>query len=545
MNQILNYLNESPTVFFIINKKDDEWKLDYVTDNVEKVYGKTSDDFIQGRCNHEDFIHKDDFKRVREESSSIKNIKNNEFTYQPYRIIKDSESIWINHTTKIIRDENGKIESFYGYITDITKQKEIYNKFTQTTSILDTSFDNSFNFILLLDSRGKLLKANETALDIAGIAEEHVLGRYYWELPWWKHYDVKEIVELREDVLFVKKGACTKSNRYYYNTNGRKIEIDCCLTPVFDEKQNVTFILCEAHDITQSQNNQKKLNQYMEIVNENVFISISDLKGNIVQISDAYCKLTGYTRDELIGKKHSIFKHPDNDNEIFKDLWKTITKGRLWKGEHKNVKKDGSIYWVENSITPTFNEDRNITGYTSIYNDITDKKEISELLITDYLTKVYNRRHFNDVFSLELKRARRNKKNLVLMILDIDYFKQFNDNYGHDEGDKALVKVASTIKETLNRASDFFFRIGGEEFAIITSEIDIEGVNILASKIHKSIENRNIVHDKSLASDRLTLSIGIKILEPESKIRKDKIFKLADNALYEAKNNGRNQTVIS
>lgn len=543
-HQVLTYLNESPTVFFIIKKKKGKWELDYVTDNVVKIYGKTAEEFLKGKYHHEDFIHKVDLKRFNEEVTKIAKIKGNEYTYEPYRIMKGSQAIWINHTTKIIREPDGKISSFYGYITDITKQKELYTKFTEASSILDSSFNNSFNFILLMDSRGKLLKANQTALDIAGIKEEQVLGRYYWELPWWKHYDKKEIVSLREEILIVNKGTCYKSHRYYYNTENQKIETDCCLTPVFDERENVTFILCESHDITQSKITEKRLDQYIQIVNDNVYISIADLKGNIVQISDAYCKLTGYKKEELIGKKHSVFKHPDNDSYIFKELWQTITKGRLWKGEHRNVKKDGSIYWVENSITPTLDEDGNITGFTSIYNDITDKKEISELLITDYLTKIYNRRHFNDIFDLELKRSKRDKRNFVLMLLDIDYFKQYNDTYGHDKGDDVLISVASSIKFTLNRASDFVFRIGGEEFAIITSEIDAVGVSTLVSRIQDSIKNLDIKHEGSEVSDSLTLSIGIKIVEPSSKIQKDKIFKLSDNALYEAKRRGRNQTVI-
>lgn len=545
MDKLLDYLNESPTVFFILKKDEGLWELEYVTENVIKIYGKTADDFLNKKYHHADFVHKVDFKRFNEEANKISRIKDDEFTYEPYRIVKGSTSTWINHTTKIIRDKYGRPEFYYGYITDISKQKISNNKLNTANTILDSIFNNSFNFILLLDNRGKLIKANQRSLEIGNCKEKDVLGKYFWELPWWNHYDEKEKDILRDEINIVNNGSCLKNNKYYYNKHRNKIEVDFCFSPVFDKEGDVSNILCEAHDITQSINTKKRLDQYMEIVNNNVYISISDVTGKIINISDAYCKLTGYIRDELIGKRHNIFRHPDTEDYIFKELWTTISKGRLWKGEHKNVKKDGSTYWVENSITPNLDENGNVIGYTSIYNDITDKKEISELLITDYLTKIYNRRHFNDVFNLEIKRARRDKKNFVLMILDIDYFKQYNDTYGHDAGDKALQLVANSLKYTLNRAHDFVFRLGGEEFGIITSKIGIDGAKILSNKLKESIENLEIEHKENKVSNFITISIGTKIVSPINDLSPNDIYKLADNALYEAKDSGRNRAVIS
>ncbi len=452
---------------------------------------------------------------------------------------------WISHTTKIIRDKDGKPKFYYGYITDITDQKNLNEKLNNANTVLDSIFNNSFNLILLLDNRGKLIKANETSLEIAGYKEQDVINRYFWDLPWWNYCNLEQKDILREEIGLAKMGSSLKNNKHYYDTTGQKIEVDFCFSPVFDKDLNVTNILCEAHDITQSKNIQKRLDQYMKIVNDNVYITISDLNGKIVNVSDAYCKLTGYLRDELIDKKHSIFRHPDTEDYVFKELWATISRGRLWKGEHKNRKKDGSTFWVENSITPNLDENGNITGYTSIYNDITDKKEISELLITDYLTKIYNRRHFNDIFDLELKRARRDKKNFVLMVLDIDYFKQYNDTYGHDAGDKALQLVANSLKYTLNRAHDFVFRLGGEEFGIITSKIGTSGAKTLANKLKGSIENLEIEHRGNKVSNFITISIGTKIVTPESTLSQNDIYKLADDALYEAKDLGRNRAIIS
>lgn len=544
MDRLLDYLNESPTIFYILKKDGGCWKLEYVTNNVVKIYGKSAEDFLKGRYFYEDFIHKVDLKKFKEEASKISKLKTNEFTYEPYRIINNRNIVWVNHTTKIIRDSNGKPCYYYGYITDITKQKELNIKLSSTTNILDSIFNNSFNFIVLLDNKGKLLKANNTSLKIINKKEEEVLGMYFWKLPWWEHYMEKELELLRDEINTVNKGICLKNHKFYYNTKGDKIYIDFSYSPVFDNEKNVCYILCEGHDITQAINTQKKLDQYVKIINDNVYISISDVDGNIINLSDAYCRLTGYSKDELIGKKHSIFKHPDSDSKIFTELWDTISRGRLWKGEHKNIKKDGTTFWVENSITPNFDEFNKIIAYTSIYNDITDKKEISQLLVTDYLTKIHNRRYFNDIFDLELRRAQRKHENFILIILDIDYFKQYNDTYGHDAGDKALIKVATKLKNTLNRANDFVFRLGGEEFGIITSKLNEPDVKELNKKILNCISDLMIENTGSEVSKYLTLSLGVVIVEPDTNLIQNEIYKLADLALYEAKRKGRNQAVI-
>lgn len=298
-------------------------------------------------------------------------------------------------------------------------------------------------------------------------------------------------------------------------------------------------------DITKQMEVKKDLQNYIDIVNNNILISISDASGNITDCSTAFCKTTGYSKEELIGQKHNILRHKNSSKLMFQNLWDTISKGKVWQGEHKNLGKDGKEFWVENTITPSMDKESNLIKYTSIYNDITNKKEISELLVTDHLTKIHNRRYFNEVFDLEIKRSRRHKYNFILMIIDIDYFKQFNDTYGHHEGDKALIKVANTLKNTLHRPEDYTFRIGGEEFGVITSDITLEGSQIIADKLVKKIEDLKIAHKSSEASKYVTISIGLKLVTPREKLSYNKIYQLADRALYNAKDRGRNMAVCN
>lgn len=540
MDNLLHYLNQSPTVFFIL-KKDVNWRLEYVTNNVLDIYGNKAKDFLDNKIRHEDFVHKDDLPEFLTQRTQVSKTSNDEFIYKPYRIIKNNQVIWVSHVTKIIRNEKGELSHYYGYITDITAEKELYNQLELTENILDTIFNNSFNSIVLLDRDSKILKINDTSLKILNQKESSVIGKKLSSLSWWKD-SCKENIDL--EISMASKGTNLQNKKTFIDSNEEEIYVDFSYTPIFNDNNEVIYIACEGHNITQAELTRKSLEQYVKIVNENILISIADKDGFIIDLSDAYSKFTGYSKKELIGKKHNIFKHPENDDYIFRELWETILKGRIWKGEHQNVKKDGSMFWVENSITPNIDDDGNIVGFTSIYNDITDKKEISKLLITDYLTKIYNRRHFNTTFDIELKRNKRDSKNIIFMILDIDYFKQYNDTYGHDAGDKALHEVAQALKYTLKRSHDFVFRLGGEEFGIITSGVDIGGIEVLAKNLRESIEHLEIEHKENKVNDFLTISIGVKVVESTSTLSQKEIYQLADKALYKAKNQGRNTAII-
>jgi diguanylate cyclase (GGDEF)-like protein/PAS domain S-box-containing protein len=285
---------------------------------------------------------------------------------------------------------------------------------------------------------------------------------------------------------------------------------------------------------------EKKLKDYIDIVNNYVITSSTDENGIITDVSNAFCNISGFSKEELIGNNHNIVRHPDMPDEIYKDLWKTIKSGKVWKGELKNQKKDGSYYWVDIVIQPIFKKEK-IVGYTAIRQDITNKKIVEYLSITDELTKLYNRRYFNIKIEEELNRVKRDNLLLSFIILDIDYFKNYNDTYGHLLGDKALKDVSEVLINMTNRSSDFAFRLGGEEFGLILINQDKKSVFEYAQKIRQSIEELHIEHKTSKISNNLTASIGIVTRNGNDIKDSSEIYRLADEALYISKRNGRNQ----
>lgn len=159
---------------------------------------------------------------------------------------------------------------------------------------------------------------------------------------------------------------------------------------------------------------------------------------------------------------------------------------------------------------------------------------------TDSLTGAYNRRFFEERYAAEFGRAQRTSTALSLLMLDVDFFKNYNDHYGHPAGDKVLIAVVESIKSKLNRATDVLTRYGGEEFAVILPDCRAEGSRTIADKIRLAINALNIPHSASKICDHITVSIGGTTLEPGTHCNTDCLLSTADKALYLAKHKGRN-----
>lgn len=167
---------------------------------------------------------------------------------------------------------------------------------------------------------------------------------------------------------------------------------------------------------------------------------------------------------------------------------------------------------------------------------------LEALAAIDGLTNIYNRRRFDETIALEWRRAARSEIPLSLIMLDIDHFKLFNDNYGHARGDECLKRIAEALKNGLQRAGDFIGRYGGEEFAVIVTDSDADGALHLAEKLKQTVCDLNIENEYSETAPYVTLSIGVATIQaPTPGASIEKFFDAADKMLFKSKKNGRNQ----
>lgn len=308
--------------------------------------------------------------------------------------------------------------------------------------------------------------------------------------------------------------------------------------------------------------NSNLLSEYKKAVDLSNIVSKTNPKGVITFVNDKFCEISGYTREELIGKPHNIIRHPDMSREAFKDLWDTIKAKKSWNGVVTNMKKDGSQYIVDTTVVPILDVDGDIVEYIAIRHDITELEETKQQLrninkamkhkvdelysmtntlekkaYKDNLTGINNRENFEEFFTIEIAAAKHNNKPLSLIIFDVDHFKLINDTYGHQAGDIILVDLVNLIGENIKNG-DIFARWGGEEFVILTPQTEISGARNLAENLRKLVQT----HRFSYVEQEITASFGIAQLEDED--NKKTLFEKADSALYEAKKNGRNRVEI-
>jgi len=253
----------------------------------------------------------------------------------------------------------------------------------------------------------------------------------------------------------------------------------------------------------------EEISEFNTIVDQHVISSITDKKGNIIAASQAFCEISGYSKEELEGKNHNILRDPEMPQSLYEELWNTVTNKKVWRGEVRNRKKDGSYYWVDAIIEPTLSKEGEIIGYKGLRHDITDKKYIELISITDGLTNIFNRRHFNETFPKVLESAKADDVIVSFLLMDIDHFKQYNDNYGHQAGDDVLIKFATALRSLLKRADDMAFRLGGEEFGLVYKSQSKESALEFANMVRESIEGLKIAHEYSSASQSKPMSYSM------------------------------------
>jgi len=205
----------------------------------------------------------------------------------------------------------------------------------------------------------------------------------------------------------------------------------------------------------------KILDQYKMVLDESSIVSKTDVEGVITYVNDAFCKISGYTRDELIGQKHNIIRHPDNDAELFKNLWKTIKEGRIWKDTFKNLSKNGEEYYVKTVIAPIFDDRGDVVEFIAARADVTElivKDQIIRRQLIDTLSGLKNR-------TALLSDLENEDDDVVLILLNIDRFSTINDYFGYEIGDQLLKAFAARLETTMGHG--YFYRISGDEFAII------------------------------------------------------------------------------
>jgi len=300
------------------------------------------------------------------------------------------------------------------------------------------------------------------------------------------------------------------------------------------------------------------IKQYIEEIYEYAPIGIYhvNLNGKITMANSEYAWMLGYESSNVVVNQITDFQA-----QVFFDqekaqefMFNILEADQIIRFRCRLKRRNNSYIWAFCYAKTTKNEFGRIDGFNGFSIDISTMvrteqalKEANEKLklisVIDGLTQIPNRRKFDEYLASEWDRHIRGKNQLSMILCDIDFFKYFNDNYGHQAGDDCLKKVANTIHDCPQRSSDLTARYGGEEFAVILPNTDLNGAKMIAERIRTSVKNLKIEHDKSTVDKYVTLSLGIATTAPGYGNSAEELVALADKAMYEAKENGRNQCI--
>lgn len=382
------------------------------------------------------------------------------------------------------------------------------------------------------------------------ISREKIIGKHMKEILPDKNY--QNAINFIEAV----RNGNTVTYEYYFDVSIGKRWIKVDYIPEFDIAGKVVSFIVLGTDITDRKIAEEKMKKseamyrfIVETANEGILIFNASLE--IIFVNNKLASMLGYETKELLGKsfKDLLFE------EHFSKLEVQLEKRRNGEDEiyERYLKrKDGSKHWVIVSAKAMMDDQGQYTGSFAMFTDIHARKLMEEQLENaikkleilsnlDGLTNLANRRYFDEMMFLEYERLSRSKLELSFIMIDIDYFKRFNDLYGHLCGDNCLRKVAKVLSDSISGSANLIARYGGEEFICMLPETNMEGAVIFAEKMRIEVENLQIPHAGSGISDYVTVSIGVATMQclPGQDVLET--VNNADKALYRAKSNGRNR----
>lgn len=301
------------------------------------------------------------------------------------------------------------------------------------------------------------------------------------------------------------------------------------------------YIIVAIRDITDWQHIQNRLKLALQVFNTAIDgIVVTDAQGVIQLANPAYLENTGYSLEELLGMTPRILKSGRHDDSFYEDMWSSLFENGNWQGEIWNKRKNGELFPLWLMINAIKDDCGQVIMYSAVARDLSERLKYEEKIkyqaYYDGLTDLPNRRFFYQKAHDYINLAKRYNYMMSIMFIDLDGFKSVNDNLGHNIGDLLLIEVGNRLKKCV-RESDTVARMGGDEFTLILAKINtMHDAEIVARKIQDLIGQPFTINNHSIY---ISCSIGISIF-PDHSDNEEILIKKADNAMYQAKTQGKN-----
>jgi diguanylate cyclase (GGDEF)-like protein/PAS domain S-box-containing protein len=477
-------------------------------------------------------------------------------------IHKNGNLIVAQVASSLVRSAIGEPMYFISHVIDITERRYAEDALIESQTFLHEIIENNGAAIYVKDREGKHVLVNKKYEEVTGMKRELIIGKADKDI-----YPSSIANNFRNnDLEVIEKEIVLEKEEVIENSNGKKFFLSIKFP--WRDKNNVIKGICGiSTEITERKNAEAALQESRNflhdiIENNGTVICVKDHDGVHKLVNKKWEEVIGMKRDMILGKKFEDYYPGEMADALRRNDLEVIQNGKAF--EYDELINDGKTKRHFLSVKfPMRDENNAITGICVMANEITERKraeeelkeakdlaeayarELFRLAALDGLTKIANRRRFDEYLEVQWNKHLSEQIPLALILIDIDYFKQYNDYYGHQAGDECLVRVAQTIAAVNQRPTDFTARYGGEEFVVILPNTNIRQGLIIAESMRNAILSLSIPHAKSEVNQYITLSLGVTALTPSQDRSLTELVAQADTALYKAKSEGRNRVIAS
>ncbi len=448
-------------------------------------------------------------------------------------------ALWDRHYDVLVSPCISAEDSLTGVIIAMVDNTDLHNaqqSVSDSHARMTEVMNHSTFMFTVKDTQGRYEFVNRRFTHWIGLSEDAILGHTDHDI-----LPARIADHLRNGDLEVLQKRKTLEKEDEYEHRGLRKRFRTVRFPLISDALGVHALCTQAEDITERRQAEEQLRLAAKVFHRaGEGISITDADSRIITVNDAFTTVTGYSREEVVGRSPAVLKSGRHSPEFYEEMWAAIKRDGWWQGEIWNRRKNGEVYPEWLTVNAVKDEHGVITNYVGIFSDITviksSQRRIEYLATHDDLTNLPNRSLFTDRVKHAIARAKRTHTNIVVMFIDLDNFKVINDTMGHDVGD-LLLKEASTRLLDCVREEDTVARLGGDEFTVLLEDTDYTMASVIAERIIDQLGTPFGIHGRELF---VSASIGMSVFPTDGEDSQT-LLKNADTAMYRAKDQGKNQ----
>lgn len=432
---------------------------------------------------------------------------------------------------------------FSELLTNVTDRKNTETALIYERNRFEKYLQTVEAIIISLDAKGHITLINQKGCDILEYTQEELITKQWFEVCLSQPEGMQTIYPAFLEIM----AGNIQCSEYFENTiktkSGKERLIAWHNSYLTDEEGRIIGALSAGEDITERRKAEESLRLAASVfTHSREGIIITSPENKILDVNYAVERISGYSKEELLGRDPNILSSGKQSKSFYKEMWQELQEKGFWNGELSNRRKDGEVYTQMMTISAVKDDSDTLTSYVALFSDISPLKNQQERLeyIAHYdaLTGLPNRVLLSDRMHQAMAQTRRNKSTLAVVYLDLDGFKEVNDEHGHDNGDKLLSIVADRMKQTL-RDGDTIARLGGDEFVAVF--LNLNNPNDCVPMIKRLLNaSSETVHYNNLEMS-VTASIGVAFFNAEDTTDADQLLRYSDQAMYQAKLLGKNR----